>query len=205
MVQISFEKQKKGNRYNLYVDGEFYSGIELDTIVKYSFKENQEIEKEKLDEYLLESESFYAFNKGLKYLSKSMKTESEIKDYLKTKNFKPDVINLAIKKLYEYNYINDELYVKNYVEFYKTKYGKLKLKQNLLNKKIDEELIDEYLSYDEEDNLDIVYNLIEKQLKNKDLDDKLKQKIIRNLLSKGYNFDIIKKAFKKVGKDEDWD
>ena len=205
MVQISFEKQKKGNRFNLYLDGEFYSGIELDTIVKYGLKNYQEIEKQKLESYILESESFFAFNKALKYLSKSMKTESEIKDYLKTKNFNNNVIDLAIEKLYEYKYINDEIYVKNYVDFYKNKYGKLKIKQNLINKKINEEIIDEFLSYNEEESLLIVINLIEKMIKNKELDDKLKQKVIRNLLSKGYSYDIIKSAFKRIKDNEDWD
>lgn len=205
MVQISFEKQKKGNRFNLYLDGEFYSGIELDTIVKYGLKNYQDIEKQKLDSYILESESFFAFNKALKYLSKSMKTESEIKDYLKTKNFNNNVIDLAIEKLYEYKYINDEIYVKNYVDFYKNKYGKLKIKQNLINKKINEEIIDEFLSFNEEESLLIVINLIEKMIKNKELDDKLKQKVIRNLLSKGYSYDIIKSAFKRIKDNEDWD
>lgn len=205
MVQISFEKQKKGDRYNLYVDGEFYSGIEKYTILLHNLKNFQEIEKDKLEEIMLSSESEYAFNKALHYLAKCMKSEGEVIKYLKSKSFKDNVIEIAIKKLKEYRYIDDVLYTKEYIEMYKSKYGKLKIKQNLLNKCIDEELIDEYLSFDEEENLDSVINLIEKRTKNKEFDDKLKQKIIRNLLSKGYSYDIIKKAFKRIKSYEDWD
>jgi len=204
MVIINLEKQTKGNRHNLFVDGEFYSGLELDTIVKFGLKNGQEIEKEKLDKLIIDSESFFAFNKALKYISKCMKTESEIKDYLKQKHFKKDVIDVAVKKLYEYKYINDEIYAKNYVEIYKNKYGKLKLKQNLLNKKINEEIIETILNYSEDENLETIKTIIEKQIKNKILDDKLKQKIVRNLISKGFSFEVIKKAFKGL-EDENWD
>ena len=171
---ISLEKQKKGDRYNLYLDGEFYNGIEPDSIVKYHLKDGIDIEKEKVDEILLESESFYGFNKVLKYISKSMKTTGEIEDYLKKHDFKQIVIANIINKLNEYKYVNDELYCKSYIDFYKEKYGKNKIKQNLLLKKIDEEII--------------------KQSRNKELDLKLKQKIIRNLISKGYNYELIKQA-----------
>jgi len=205
MVVISFEKQKKGERYNLYVDGEFFSGIEPDVIVKYCFKNYMEIEREKLEQIVLESESFYAFNKALKHLSKSMKTENEIRDYLINKSIRKDAVENAILKLIEYKYINDDLYTKNYVDFYKEKYGKIKLKQNLLNKNINEEIIEKYLSFNEEESLNKIISLIEKQIKNKEIDLKLKQKITRSLLSKGYSFDIIKKGFNMVGNNEDWD
>lgn len=205
MVVISFEKQKKGDRYNLYLDGEFYSGLEPDVIVKYSFKNFMEIEKDKIEQIVLESESFYAFNKALNYLSKSMKTENEIREYLLKKSIKKEMVENAIEKLIEYKYINDEIYAKNYVDFYKEKLGKLKIKQNLLNKKIDNKIITKFIDYSEDENLDNIVKLIEKQSKNKELDLKLKQKIIRNLLSKGYSYEIIKKGFKKVDNDEDWD
>lgn len=191
---ISLEKQKKGDRYNLYLDGEFCSGIEPDSIVKYHLKDGIDIEKEKVDEILLESESFYGFNKVLKYISKSMKTTGEIEDYLKKHDFKQIVIANIINKLNEYKYVNDELYCKSYIDFYKDKYGKNKIKQNLLLKKIDEEIINLYLDFDDEISIENIKREIIKQSKNKELDLKLKQKIIRNLISKGYNYELIKQA-----------
>ncbi|MGN1208262.1 MAG: RecX family transcriptional regulator [Christensenellales bacterium] len=203
---VTLEKQKKENRFNLFVDGEFYSGINLDQIVKYDLKNGCEIEKEKLDEIVLESESFYAFNKVLKYISKSMKTEHDLLVYLKQKSFRDDVIKKTIEKLKEYNYVNDEIYVKSYVETYKSKFGESRLRQNLKNKNIDEELIEKYLILDERD---VIFNIkkeILKQTKNKVLDAKQKQKIYRNLAFKGYSFEQIKNAFNTLGEDdENWD
>lgn len=192
---ISIEKQKKENRFNLFVEGEFYSGLNLDQVVKYNLKNGLDLNKEKIDEIVLESESFYAFNKVLKYISKSMKTEHDLMLYLKKKSFSDDVINATIEKLKNYNYINDELYVKSYIETYKNKFGQNKLKQNLKNKNIDEELIEKYLNFDENEIILNIKKEILKQTKNKELDIKLKQKIYRNLTYKGYTFDQIKKAF----------
>ena len=73
--------------------------------------------------------------------------------------------------------------------------GQNKLKQNLKNKNIDEELIEKYLNFDENEIILNIKKEILKQTKNKELDIKLKQKIYRNLTYKGYTFDQIKKAF----------
>lgn len=195
MMIISLEKQSRGERYNLFSDGEFYSGIEPDSVVKYHLKNGVEIEKEKIDEILFDSETFYGFNKVLKYITKSMKTTGEIEQYLLKYNFKQNIIQNILDKLNEYKYVNDELYCKNYIDYYKEKYGKNKLKQNLLLKKIDEDIINLYLNFDDEVSLDNIKKEILKQTKNKELDIKLKQKIIRNLISKGYSYELIKTAF----------
>ena len=203
---IEIEKQKKDNRFNLFVDGEFYSGLNVDQVVKYNLKSGQDLEKDFIDQIVLESETFYAFNKVLKYISKSMKTEHDLQKYLLQKGFKDDVIQQTIQKLKDYNYLNDELYVKSYVETYKNKYGINKIKQNLKNKNVDEELINQYLNFDEKE---VIFNIkkeILKQTKNKELDLKQKQRLYRNLTYKGYSFEQIKKAFSMLGEDdENWD
>ncbi len=203
---ITIEKQKKENRFNLFADGDFYSGINLDQVVKYNLKSGQDLSKETIDEIVLESEVFYAFNKVLKYISKAMKTDFDIRAYLTNKKFNESVVNKTLEKLKEYNYINDELYVKNYIDTYKSKFGKSRLKQNLKNKNIDENLIEKYLIFDENEVLNNIKKEILKQTKNKTMDVKLKQKIYRNLSFKGYSFEQIKQAFNSLGEeDENWD
>lgn len=203
---IKLEKQKKDNRFNLFVDGEFYSGLNVDQVAKYNLKSGQDLEKDVIDQIVLESETFYAFNKVLKYISKSMKTEHDLQKYLMQKGFKDDVIQQTIQKLKDYNYLNDELYVKSYVETYKNKYGINKIKQNLKNKNIDEELINQFLNLDEKEVILNIKKEILKQTKNKELDLKQKQRLYRNLTYKGYSFEQIKKAFSMLGEDdENWD
>lgn len=206
MIVTLEKQQKKENRFNLFLDGEFYSGLNLDQVVKYNLKNGLEIDKQKIDQIVLESEVFYAFNKVLKYISKAMKTEYDLRGYLKQKSFNDEVIENTINKLKLYNYVNDEIYVKNYVQTYKDKFGENKIKQNLKNKKIDEELIEKYLIFDEDEVLNNIKKEILKQTKNKVIDIKLKQKIFRNLAFKGYSFEQIKCAFNLLGEEnENWD
>ena len=206
MIVTLEKQQKKENRFNLFLDGEFYSGLNLDQVVKYNLKNGLDIDKQKIDEIVLESEVFYAFNKVLKYISKAMKTEYDLRVYLKQKSFNDEVIENTINKLKLYNYVNDEIYVKNYIQTYKNKFGENKIKQNLKNKKIDEELIEKHLIFDEYDVLNNIKKEILKQTKNKVMEIKLKQKIYRNLVFKGYSFEQIKKAFNLLGEEnENWD
>ncbi len=203
---VTIEKQKKGDRYNIFADGEFYSGICLDQVVKYNIKNNIELDEAKLEKIVLESETFFAFNKVLKYISKSMKSELDVRNYLKQKQFSEKVIEKVVEKLREYSYLDDKIYAKSYVETYKNKYGKNKLKINLKNKGISEEIVNEFLEFDEDEEIENIKKLILKQTKNKSLDIKVKQKIYRNLQSKGYSFDCIKKGFNLLGEEnESWD
>ena len=114
MLEITdITQQKKKNRYNLFVDGKFYSGIEFESLVKYSIKIGSEFDKKALDNIILESESIVAFNKALKLITKNLKSESEIIKYLNDKGFIESVIQNVVLKLKEYNYINDEELCKN--------------------------------------------------------------------------------------------
>lgn len=190
MIEITdITEQKNKSRRNLFVENKFYCGIELETLLKHNIKIGTEFEEEELENILIESESIVAFNKALKYLTKGLKSEFEILNYLKNKGFIDKVIDIVMEKLRQYNYINDEYVCESYVNFYKQKYGKNKIKQGLLLKKIDEETIDKFLNYCEDE--EKVNKLIEKFLKNKTRDFKTKQKLINNLLYKGYSYDEV--------------
>lgn len=203
---ITLEKQKKGDRLNLFLDGEFFSGICPDQVVKYNLKNGEDIEKDEIEKIVLESETFFAFNKVLKFISKSMKSEDDVKDYLKQKQFCDKVIENVVKKLKEYNYIDDKIYAKCYIESYKNRYGKSRLKINLKNKKISEEIIEEVLKIDEDEEIENIKRLILKQIKNKEIDAKMKDRIYRNLFSRGYSLDSVKKALNLIGEEnESWD
>jgi hypothetical protein len=82
ITKIEFQK-KHDDRVNLYIDDEFYAGVSVELILKSQLKKGQEISKEILDELILEDEKGSAFSKSVKYLSSALKTERQIKDYLR--------------------------------------------------------------------------------------------------------------------------
>ena len=189
-------QKKSTDRVNIFVDGNYYGSMYVDLCIKYGIKKGLEISIDKLNDIMLESDKEIALNKTAKYISARMKTVKEVKDYLYSKEYSKIVVDYVIGKLTEYKYLDDESYVMAYVNTYKSKYGVLKLKNNLLQKGIDAKYLEEYfLEY--ETDIDTVMNIAEKYMKNKDCTYDNLSKLYRHLASKGYSYDEINTVLNK--------
>ena len=87
MAKITaIEVQKKDKkRYNLFLDGEFFSGVSMETVLTHHLNVGDELEQKELGNIIFLSEKEKALNKALDYLSKTIKTRRQIKDYLTKK------------------------------------------------------------------------------------------------------------------------
>lgn len=196
---IEFQK-KHDDRANLYIDGDFYCGVSVELILREQLKKGMEVDVEKLQEIIVEDEKKTAFSKVIKYISSTIKTEKQIKDYLKRKEYNQSTIEYVIGKLKEYNYIDDEQFARSFVLTYASKYGKLKLISALRSKGITEEVIDNVFT----DELKIESNIMqvaEKYLKNKEKSPQTFMKLSRFLCSRGYDFDEINRIVNELKKD----
>ena len=136
------------------------------------------------------------------FISKSQKTQKQIKDYLTKKGFEDTIINYVLQKLEEYNFVNDEEYAKNFVKYKTKSSGKRKILMELKQRGVREDLAKnsvESFSKDEEN----IYSVAEKYLKLKERDFKTKQKAFRFLSSKGYESENILACLNKFFKEED--
>lgn len=210
LLQITkIEVQKKNkNRVNVYADGEFYCGLSLETIMKNRLKEGQSITKESLDFLITQTEKESAVARAVNFISKVQKTKKQVKDYLLKKGYDEDTSCYAIEKLEEYHFIDDELFAKNYINYKNKTSGSKKIKMELKNRGVEEELIKASLEDYANDRASIE-SVANKYLKNKPLDAQTKQKAYRHLLSKGYSYDDISYALNKIfnsleGDDESW-
>lgn len=198
MVITKIEIQKKNkNRVNLYIDEEFYCGLSLETIMKNHLKEGQSINESSLEYLICETEKEMALNKAVSYISKCQKTKQEIFKYLLQKGFDEQIINIVIEKLQEYNYVNDELYAKNYIKFKNKNNGSRKIEMELKQKGVAENIAKECLeqySCDRESILPVAL----KYMKNKEKDLKTKQKAYRHLASRGFQSEDILFALNQI-------
>ena len=128
--------------------------------------------------------------------------ETTIKNKQYEKVYSKRVVDYVIEKCKSYGYIDDEKYAQSYVFQNRKLKGKLKLKQELMLKGIDKQIIDSVLAdYDEEDGCLI---LARKKALNKDLDDpKVYAQLVRFLQYRGYDWEQIKKSIDKVREKED--
>ena len=84
-----------------------------------------------------------AMDMAVKYLSFKSRTSSEMVEYLKKKNVDDNVITDVMKKLGEYRYIDDVVYLKNYVENNRhlNYYGSRRMTQDLKKRGISDDLL----------------------------------------------------------------
>ena len=203
MAEItSITPQKKDKtRCNIDVDGKFYCGMKLDTAIANGLKAGMHVDLAELSKMQLESEKLTALDKALKHISVSMKTEKEIRIFLKRKGYLEDVAEYVLDKMKDYGYVNDETYASSYVEGASKRKGSRLLQLELRQKGIDGEIIDSVLST-LEDETESAKRCLEKYMRGKPFDEATLKKAYRNLLSKGFDYDTCKQAIESL-KDED--
>lgn len=201
ITDIQIQKNNK-TRANVYIDNEFAFGLEMLTVMKLGLKIGAEVSQERLDEAVFDSEKTVAFDKAMGYLSRSMKTVKQMKDYLTKKGFTHKVVEYVIDKLQDYKYLNDEQYAKTYVEQASANKGNRRIKQELMQKGISQQKAEQF-KIDDETASATAEKLGEKYMRNKTPDLKTLQKLQRYLLSRGYDFDVVNAVIRKYGKDND--
>lgn len=201
ITQISMQKNS-GKHCNVYLDGAFYCGLRLETVVEHRLKVGDEIDEKTLDEIQISSLYTHALDRAMELLSRSVKTEKQVRDYLIKKGFTQSLIDKVTEKLKEYRFINDELYAENYAECYSDKKGKYLISRELKQKGISEEVIKEALS-DIKDNEGTAFLLAEKFLKGKEKNPKNLSACYRKLLSKGFGYDTCSEVMEKIKSSED--
>ena len=197
---------KHKDRVNVYVDDEFFAGIDMDTCVKYGIKPGLLIEEEYMRSVIAESERQKALAKAAKYLGKALKSTKQIKDYLHGKGYDNETINYVVEKLTEYDYLNDEKYVQAYIKDKGSVQGIHKLKYGLSQKGISAKLIEQAFE-DYKSNTDDIKRLALKKLGTKPKTYDNLSKVMAFLSNKGYEYDDIKHVINELREndnDESW-
>jgi regulatory protein len=208
MIITSIEEQKKNkNRANVFIDYSFAFGLEMETCYKCGLAKGMEIDKNFIDKVIIEEEKNKSLNYSLKLLSFKQRTKKELKNKLGEKGYEDDIIEETVKKLVDIGYIDDEKYVMYFIKE-KTRLNKLgrnKIKFQLINKGIDNDIIEAGLEELEEDVvLQNALELVKKRVTrlNHLSEIEKNQKLYRFLLGKGYDYSIIKKVINDLSEDE---
>ena len=188
-------KQKRGSRINLFIDGNFFCGLDELTFIKASLKIGDEISTEEIEELQLKSEEQSATDKAMAYASKYVKSKAGIKRYLKEKGYLPSLVEKIVAKLEYYGYINDENLARDFVSYYSKTRGINRLRADLMRMEIDKDIIDLVLQ-EIECQEDACKRVAEKYLRiHKNAD---KRKLYAHLTAKGFSYSDIRKIINEV-------
>ena len=202
ITEISVQKKNK-NRCNIYIDNVFAFGVSNELIYKENLKVGMMVDEEKLKKIAYEENLINCKETALKIIERSYKTKKEMIKRLLEKGYALEEVNETLKFLEEYNFINDESYTKAFINDRTKTQGKQKIKYALKNKGVSDEIIEEELSKldmeKEKENANILalkkYSILIKRESDKY---KLKEKIIRFLISRGYNYEVAKDAVNEI-------
>lgn len=202
ITKIEVGKRNK-DRVNVFIDDEFAFACFGELVYNYNLTKGKVVNVEELKEVIEQEEYLKCKSASLKMMERSYKTEKEVRNKLLTKEFSETSIQKAIEFLKEYNFINDEKYAQMYIKDKIKLSGKNKIKYSLIRKGVDEEFIKSNLDMvDEDSQLEVAEKLAYKKYavisKNESDKYKLSNKLIRFLMTKGYDYDTCKKITKKI-------
>ncbi|WP_026475887.1 RecX family transcriptional regulator [Alkaliphilus transvaalensis] len=205
----SIEKQKKNlYRFNIYLDHQYAFSCNDELIVKLKLKTGNKIDESAITEIIYEDNFKEAFNKGLSYLALRSRSKQEVFTYLVQKGFDEEIVNKAIVRLRDYQFVNDEEYAKTYVKnrCQNQLKGKRLIRQELTKKGIEEKIIEGNLkSYSYEEELGNAIKIGQQFFMNKKSLplNQIKQKLTNRLMSKGYDWTIITECLGILETDPD--
>lgn len=155
----------------------------------------QEKKEEKQPAAGLSKEDKAARDKAIYYLQFSGKTESELRKKLAEQGFLPASVDNAVAFLKDYRYLDDEDYVRRYIEKNGHKKSKKQMTYELRQKGIGEDILEcvfEEMTVDEEAQIEAI--LVKKKYPGDGADREEKQKISAYLARKGFSYDTIHAA-----------
>lgn len=198
--------QQSGERYNLFLDEEFFFGVTEDTLVKLRLKKGMEVDEVDLEAILKEENKNKCFNYAVFLLGRRNYFEKALMDKLKEKEYDEEAIAFTMEKLYSYGYLNEqrltEAFVKDKKRF--SKKGPRYIESALKAKGVDGEMIRQAIkeNYQEDEALENCKSLLSKKLdyyRRKTSDSyTLKGKLYAFLAQRGYGQEVIKRAIEEV-------
>lgn len=189
-------------RCNIEVDGRFFCGMQLLTVMEHRLKVGSIVTEEELSQLQLAGERQTALDKALTHISASMKTERDIRDFLRRKGYLQDVADYVVGKMKGYGYLDDEAYARAYAESAGKRKGGRLIRMELKRKGVSDQAIAAALSEGVDEGA-AAKAALEKYLRGKKPDEKTLRKAYAHLMSRGFDYDTARSALAGLLSDAD--
>jgi regulatory protein len=205
------EGQKNNpSRKNIYIDGEFALGISAETLVRFGLRTGDEIDESKLKALQAAEEVHSAKQAALRLLARRPRSEKEIRDKLREKEFGDEEIRQAIASLRRSGIVDDEAFARTFIRDQLTvrPKGPVALKQKLLLLGIKKEIIEAALeeAFRESPQDVVALEAAQKFLRRVSHNDlrSTRQRLSAFLVRRGFSWDVIAGVMNKVlGRTDD--
>jgi regulatory protein len=199
----SIEPQKHATtRYSIFLDGEFAFGVGRDLLLASGIAKGSFLDQEQLDAILAKDEIDRAVTVAMRALDQRMQSGKELRTRLQRKGFEALTIDAALQRLSDYGYLNDERFAELWIEnrLAHRPRGKRMLEQELRQKGIDREIVQETVAGMEIDDRAAALALANKRLNSvrNQPPDEQKKKLTGILARRGFDYGTIRATLEAV-------
>ena len=166
MMRITRIEPVTKTKYRVSVDEQFAFVVYKGELSRFHLKEECELTEDtyaKIKEVLLKRAKLRAMH----LLNDMARTESQLRDKLKLGGYPSEVTEAAIAYVKSFGYINDEEYVRRYMEYKSGSKSKIQIKMDLRKKGITAETLERVFEEYEYEEDDILEEQVKKRIRQK--------------------------------------
>lgn len=186
------QQVKRADRYSIYVDGKYAFSFSEGELLNSGLRTGLEFDEAGLAELKDRAVQDKAYDRALNRISYRPRSEWEIRDYLKRKDTPEEVVDTIVARLKKHKYLDDQDFARRWVANRRLlkSTSKHRLSQELRQKRVADDIIQQVLSDDETDEQQVLRELIERKRKQLKYQDNLK--LMQYLSRQGFSYDDIK-------------
>lgn len=187
-------------RYQVYLDEEPAFVLYKGEIRKYKIADGNPLAQAVYQEIMQEVLPKRAKLRAMNLLTKRPYTEKKLRQKLAEGKYPEEIIDIALSYVKSYGYIDDEAYARDYIAYHITAESPLRIRQKLMEKGIDGDIINACLEeQDEEAMRELQIRQIQQLAQKKShgqmpTDPRESAKVIQYLLRRGYAMNLVKAA-----------
>ncbi len=198
ITKVSEQTHNK-NRVNVYLDGKFCTGLNMETAVTHGIREGEEIDEARLREISFDSDRRTLLSRGYEYLSTKPRTYAEMYRKMTLWGYGDPVIRAVLDQMVQSGYINDRDYADRFIEQSRD-IGRAKILAKLGSLGIEKDVIDEAMRGYCVDS-EVIYHLCEKFMAGKRKTADNIAKLVRHMMSKGFAYEDFRSIIDEYRKD----
>jgi len=198
------EQKRRENRRNIFIDGRFAFGVNLNVVARFRLQEGKSLTAEEVAEIEAGEVRQECFDHALKFLSQRLHSRAELKQKLMRREYGDAVIDSVLDKLTELGYVDDKRFaVSKATSAAKHKHhGKRRAAQELIKSGVKGDVARQALNdvYEAHDSMAVARELARKKAPSlKRLDAQTaRRRLYGMLLRRGYSFDEIRPVVEEV-------
>ncbi len=200
MMRVTRAEAVTKTRYRIEIEGQFAFVLSKSELSHYQLAEGAEIDESRYRLIMEETIIRRAKKKALDLLNVMDRTEGELRQKLAESSFPAEAVDAAVAYVKSFGYINDERYVRLFIENRKGKRSRKEICAGLVQKGIERENIEQAMEeyYGKDAAVEAVMALLlKKHYRPGEEDPAAVRKMMAYLGRKGFSYDEIRRGMQE--------